>query len=300
MLSTYKQPSHKASAGSMVSLSQDLMLGLDIPTDPIDRYINSLVDHRPGTKQIYRNRLLMLERSIGRPLEDATFDELCAALNRFSKVYFPSTYATCKSALRGFLSYIGRDDLVKRIPNRGSRWIPKRGPTSEQVDLLLEVADFRERVLILIAYSTGLRASEILGSRRYEIPPGLVENIDWELGLIRVMGKGGRFESVPFFLRRKETMRTLRLWLNGRTSGPIFDVKQGAIWKALKSLEKFTGVKLSMCLLRHSNIRSIRRGGGDIFTAAAQARHHDIKSTLAYEFDEPSDLIRLSREREWR
>ncbi len=153
---------------------------LTIPKEPIERFLNTLVDHSKRTKKTYRAYLHMIQDILDISLEVATLDEICLALNWFESHYSDSSYAVCKAALRGFLSYLKRPYLVKHIKNKGVRWIPKRGPTAEQIDLLLEVADFRERVLTLALYGTGLRIAELLGDREKGTPPACVEDVGSE------------------------------------------------------------------------------------------------------------------------
>lgn len=273
---------------------------LAIPGAPIERFINTLVDHSKSTKKTYRAYLNMLEGILKEPLGVASLDNMCAGLNWFKDHYSSSAYAVCKAALRGFLRYIKRPDLIESIPNKGVRWIPRRGPRAEEIDLILEVANFRERALILALYSTGLRIAELLGNQENGIPPARVEDIDWERGVIYVTGKGGNRECAPFFIRRNRAMSTLKLWLNGREHGPIFELSPAHAWRLLSDLGKRIGVKVTPHLLRHSTARSIRRGGGDVYKVKAQLRHKKIESTLAYEYDEPCDLIEAARAREWR
>jgi len=280
-----------------------LELGMDdltIPKDPIERFLNTLIDHSKRTRKTYRAYLHMIQDILEIPLEVATLDEICLALNWFDEHYSDSSYAVCKAALRGLLGYLKRPYLVKYIKNKGVRWIPKRGPTAEQIDLLLKVADFRERVLILTLYSTGLRISELLGDKEKGTPPVCVEDIDWEQGLVYFTGKGGNRECAPFFIRRKQAMSILKLWLNGRTNGPVFKLSPSHAWRLLNNLGKRAGVKLAPHLLRHSTARSVRKGGGDIFDVQAQLRLRKIENALAYEHSEPLDLINAAKEREWR
>jgi len=275
-------------------------VALAIPKEPIERFLNTLVDHSKRTKKTYRAYLHMIQDVLKIPLEVATLDEICLALNWFEEHYSDSSYAVCKAALRGFLGYLKRPYLVKYIKNKGVRWIPKRGPTAEQIDLLLQIADFRERVLILALYSTGLRISELLGDKEKGTPPVCVEDIDWGQGLVYFTGKGGNRECAVFFIRREQAMSILKLWLNGRTSGPIFKLSPSHAWRLLDNLGKCAGIKLAPHLLRHSTARSVRKGGGDIFDVQAQLRLRRIENALAYEHSEPLDLIERAREREWR
>lgn len=271
-----------------------------VPDGGVECFLNTLVGHSKATKKIYRAYLHMLEESSHAPLDLATFDELCSALNLFAERYSPSSYAVCKAALRGFLNYIEKPDLVDRIPNKGVRWLPKRGPIPKQIDMLLEAANFRERTLILVLYSTGIRVGELLGNHQAESPPARAEDIDWENGLLFFISKGGGKDYVPFFLRREQAMRTLQLWLNGRKRGPIFDLSASHAWRMLSNLGRRTGIKLTPHLLRHSTARSMRKGGCDLFEVNAQLRHRSICNTLAYDRAEPLDLIERAREREWR
>jgi site-specific recombinase XerD len=60
-------------------------------------------------------------------------------------------------------------------------------------------------------WATGCRVSEVVGTR--------IENIDWHVGTIKVLGKGNKERLVPIGIR---ALDSLRKYLGERKSGPIF------------------------------------------------------------------------------
>jgi len=266
----------------------------------IEAYLNTLVNHSPATVKVYRAYLRMLQDLLPAPLENAGLDDLCAALNRFSSRYSSSAYAVCKAALRGFLGYLGREDLRRRIRNTPPHWLPRRGPTQEELDSVLERCDLRERAIILTLYSTGARLGEIFGNRAAKRPPARVEDIDWRAGTIRVIQKGGDPGYVAFFLRRTEALRTLRQFLGFRTRGPIFEIGPNHACRLVRRAGARVGLRLTPHLLRHACVRSMREQGIDLFTINSQLRHRKLEMTLRYAQVDRLELIRLAEKTEWR
>lgn len=269
-------------------------LPLEIPDDPVEGYLNSLIDHSPQTVKTYRSVLKALRKLLNPvPLDLATMDELFAALKAFSKRYSAPTFSIVKAALRGFLRHVGRDDLIPRIPNRPLRWTPKKGPTSVEIDRALREANPEDTALVLTLYSTGLRIGELLSAR--------VEDVDWESGKIEVTEKGGGRACAVFFLRRIEAMEALANHIKRKKENdPIFDMTPTTAWRRLRKLGRRVGVKMAPHLLRHSCAQSMRRQGLGLFEVNAQLRHRTLKATLAYEKLDRAELISEAEKREWR
>jgi integrase len=200
------------------------------------------------------------------------------------------------------LRWIGRKEDAEKIPKFNSDWIPPDPITPEQLDQILKFSTLTEKALILTFYSTGARSSEILGNRRYpdRFPPVFVENIDWNEGKIRIIAKGGYIDYLVFWLRRNETIETLKEWLNGRTSGPLFPFCDRLARRYIVRAGARVGIRLYPHLLRHSSAISLLKQGADCVLVNSHLRHKRLDTTKQYLKIVKSDLIEKAKEKEWR
>jgi site-specific recombinase XerD len=149
-------------------------------------------------------------------------------------------------------------------------------------------------------YSTGARAAELMGDRSVRRPPVFVDDVDWEEGRIRIIGKGGNVDCLVFWNRRDETIATLREWLNGRVAGPLFPFSDRYARRLVQRAGARVGVKLWPHLLRHAGITNLIRQNGNLGYVNVHARHVRLDTTKRYLHLTKPDLIRLAQEREWR
>jgi integrase/recombinase XerC len=122
------------------------------------------------------------------------------------------------SALRTFIRYLRREDLVDNNPSALVS-APKQGVTIpshltvDEMNRLLEMPDpstplgRRDRAILELFYASGLRLSELVALD--------VESIDVSRKMVRAMGKGRKERLVPF---NTATADALRAWLKDRGS----------------------------------------------------------------------------------
>jgi integrase/recombinase XerC len=133
-------------------------------------------------------------------------------------------------SVRSFFQFAQRDGLVKQSPAAliQNRRVPRPLPhwlTVAQIEKLISVADnSRDTGLVMFIFDTGCRVSEVCGVR--------VENIQWDERTVIVLGK--RQKERPVIFGRK-TADTLRAYLHGRTTGPLFreerPEQRGYVWR---------------------------------------------------------------------
>lgn len=128
----------------------------------------------------------------------------------------PATLHRTISSLRGFFRWLREEGLVSQDPALGLRRpkLPRKLPlhltASEARDLLVEGDPdnkdaLRDRTILSLLAMTGLRLSELTGLD--------VEDVDFERGCLRVLGKGSKERLVPL----NERARTaLEAWLRER------------------------------------------------------------------------------------
>ena len=121
-----------------------------------------------------------------------------------------ATVARKMSALRTFFRYLVRERILERDPTMGVAG-PKAGHyipvflTVDEVFVLVEEPDerdpygLRDRAIIELIYSTGMRVSELTGCD--------INDLDFETEMVRVKGKGNKERLIPFGRAATEALR---------------------------------------------------------------------------------------------
>lgn len=186
------------------------------------------------------------------------------------------------------------EDPTRRIANpvRPAR-LPKL-MSEAQVEALLEAPQtetalgLRDRAMLETLYATGLRVSELVGLRLHEI------NLD--MGLLRVFGKGSKERLVPL---GEEALGWLRRYLaSGRAalldqqqSDALFVTARGGamtrqmFWTLIKRHGRTAGLavdQLSPHTLRHAFATHLLNHGADLRVVQLLLGHADITTTQIY------------------
>lgn len=163
----------------------------------------------------------------------------------------------------------------------------------EEVDRLLAEPDvstaagLRDKAMIELLYSTGLRVSELCGVR--------VEDLQMELGCLRCIGKGNKERLVPVGKQAvaviAEYMKSARGELLGeQASHYLFVNRRGrpidrvAFWKTLQTYGRKAGLLKSLTphMLRHSFATHLLDRGADLRAVQMMLGHSDISTTQIY------------------
>lgn len=209
-----------------------------------------------------------------------------------------ATVARRLAALKAFFGFLTRVDYLSEEPTAelNSPKLMQRLPrvlTPEEVEKILVVprcntpAGLRDRAMLELAYATGIRVSELVGLN--------LDNINFEAGFVRVLGKGARERMVPLgrIAQRclQEYLERGRPFLSGgKSSMALFINRHGerltrqAFWKMLKKYAKMGGVhkKLSPHTLRHSFATHLLENGADLRVVQELLGHADISTTQVY------------------
>jgi len=205
-------------------------------------------------------------------------------------------------SLRGFFKYALMERLVPRDPteNLESPRIRRSLPTYlrvDEVERLLTSPDLatpvglRDRAMLEVLYSTGLRVSELANLR--------VADMDMRMGCVRCIGKGDKERLVPigrkaiaaveqyvtgarqsFFRPGQPAAHSQILFLTRR--GRIFS--RVSIWKILHDYGIKLGFRgrLTPHKLRHSFATHLLEGGADLRSVQLMLGHADISTTQIY------------------
>ncbi len=208
------------------------------------------------------------------------------------------TIARHISTLRNLYHFLLREGRISSDPTvalpapRQPRPIPKF-LNAGQVETLsaAPAADSpngqRDRAMLAVLYASGLRVSELCGL--------LLSEVDLEMGLLKVNGKGGKQRLVPVGAPALAEVRAyladgrLKL-LKGRGSRYLFVTRLGGrmtrqcFWKTLEGYGKKAGIfnGLTPHVLRHTFATHLLEGGADLRSVQTMLGHADISTTQIY------------------
>lgn len=188
-----------------------------------------------------------------------------------------------KKVLKNPMEYIELPKAKKTLPKTLS---------IEEIDKLLDINltdafSFRNKAMLELMYSSGLRVSELINVK--------IHDIDTSNCIIRIMGKGSKERIVPLgdyairyielYLkehREKLIKRELNdyLFLNNHGSKMT---RQG-FFKILKGIAREKNIKteFSPHTLRHSFATHLLNGGADLRSIQEMLGHSDISTTQIY------------------
>jgi integrase/recombinase XerD len=215
----------------------------------------------------------------------------------------PRSVARGVAAVRGLYKFLVIDRRLERNPAEELRpphaWpaLPKL-LSIEQVDLLIAQPDvstprgLRDRAMIEMLYATGMRVSELIGTR--------AADLHLEAGYLTCIGKGNKERLIPIgdqatdwvtrYQREgrpalvprgaERASAAARLFVNAR-GRPLSRV---GFWKILKAYGLRAGLphSLSPHVLRHSFATHLLEHGADLRAIQTMLGHADLSTTQIY------------------
>jgi integrase/recombinase XerD len=200
--------------------------------------------------------------------------------------------------VRGFFRFAVREARLERDPMENLK-APRvfqalpRFLSPAQVEALLAAPDtdtplgLRDRAILEVMYATGMRASELTGLE--------TENVDLQVGLVKVFGKGRKERLVPL---GRVAGRWVERYLSEVRGGlarkgrvPVLFLSQRGtrlsrmgLWGLVRRHAVAAGVEriLTPHVLRHSFASHLLERGADLRSLQAMLGHADISTTQIY------------------
>jgi integrase/recombinase XerD len=217
--------------------------------------------------------------------------------NLRKKKYSSTTIYRIYCSLKEFFKYIEKKNVVGSNPMEDMS-SPKRAKklpqvlSENEIEKILTVIDSnnlkgkRDYAIVEFMYGTGIRISELIQMK--------VNNILWEYGVVRVMGKGNKERLVPigyyakkavneYLNYRRRNMKKIvdseYLFLNLRGKS----LSRSGVWRILKEYFVKIGVpEAHPHTLRHSFATHMLNKGADIRYVQEMLGHSDIITTQIY------------------
>ena len=266
---------------------------------PVAEFLRHLAVERQGsahTLDAYRRDLDALQAWAGRQGQDLlaldahALRAFVAAEHR--RGLSPKSLQRRLSACRSLYRWLLRQGRIAASPAEGVRApkAPRKLPQVLDVDeavQLVEVATDvplgrRDRALLELFYSSGLRLSEACALRW--------RDLDFEQGLVSVLGKGNKQRIVPVGSHACSALRDWRAESGGGDDAPVFPGRGGkplgarAVQLRFKQLAMKQGVlkRIHPHLLRHSFASHVLESSGDLRGVQELLGHADIATTQIY------------------
>jgi integrase/recombinase XerD len=203
-----------------------------------------------------------------------------------------SSAARRVSTLKRFYRYCLRERHIKADPTLKLD-PPKRAPrfpkslSEADVEGLLAAPDtatplgLRDRAMLETLYATGLRVSELVALKTFEV------NLD--ANVLRAMGKGSKERLVPLGEEAADWISKYLRTRNGK-SNTLFITSRGggmtrqAFWHLIRryGARAIPGKKLSPHVLRHAFATHLINHGADLRVVQLLLGHADISTTQIY------------------
>ena len=272
--------------------------------------ISSFLTHVKVEKGLASNTVAAYQRDLGKfnafaqkrrlTLEAVSRDDLVDFLAGLYRQKLESkSVARHLVSLRNFFRFAQIHELIAADPsvNLESPKVRRSLPgylRLEEVERLLAQPDaktalgLRDRAMLEVLYSAGLRVSELIGMR--------VTDLDSKVGCVRCIGKGDKERIVPVGKKAlgmvEKYLRDARPKLVRKAPGSptLFVNRRGGalsrvgVWKILSAYGRRAGLRVPLTphTLRHSFATHLLERGADLRSVQLMLGHADISTTQIY------------------
>lgn len=214
----------------------------------------------------------------------------------------PISVARALAAVRTFLKFLTGEGVLPADPSalvsRPKLW--RRLPevlSREDAGTLCEAPEaeakaggrlsWRDRAILELLYASGLRVSELCDLK--------LEDLDFQMGIVRVTGKGSKTRVVPVGHDAIETVSRYVTLLRPKYAGPkdedrLFLSRTGrpmdriAVWALVKRHGRVAGIPgdYSPHTFRHSFATHLLEGGANLRAVQEMLGHANISTTELY------------------
>lgn len=268
--------------------------------DRVEDYIKYISIERQLSKNTvdsYKRDLIDFFTKEKKDYKDIKRNDITNYIMKISKEKNPKTVNRHIVSINNFFKYLCKINLIKENPcdDIVGLKLPKTIPhvlSEEEINKLLDINcnnafDYRNKAMLELMYSSGLRVSELLNLE--------LNNIDIEMNIVRCFGKGSKERIVPINdYATKALIEYIDIYrktlLKNKTSNILFLNSRGmklsrqGFYKILKTIAKEKGIQkeLSPHTIRHSVATHLIDHGADLRTVQVILGHENIETTQIY------------------
>lgn len=269
-----------------------------------EKYIEEFIDYLRFEKKYSENTISSYKRDLNKTNTYIKKDfaklnkkDIQNYIQKISKSKNASSVSRSISTLKSFYKFLELNKYTNKTPlttitnPKTVKKLPKI-LSEEEIEKLLDINlktdfDYRNKAMLELMYSSGLRVSEIINLN--------VNDIDLSNASVRIFGKGSKERIIPlndyaidalnnYILTHRRSLfkhgESNYLFLNNHGNKMT---RQG-FFKILKKIAKEKGIKseLSPHTLRHSFATHLLKHGADLRSIQELLGHSDISTTQIY------------------
>ena len=277
-----------------------LRLEKALSANSIDAYLTDL------------DKLTNFVESEGKKYADVTYDDLQQFVARLHDIgIHPRSQARIISGIKSFYRFLFLDDYITTDPTEllESPKIGLKLPevlTVNEINSILDTIDLtlpegqRNRAMLEVLYSCGLRVSELVSLR--------FTDVYFDEGFIKVEGKGSKQRLVPI---SETAIKEIKNYLYDRNHVAVkkgfedilFLSRRGTalsrimVFHIIKQQTEMAGIKknVSPHTFRHSFATHLLEGGADLRSVQILLGHADMNATELYTHVQSERLLQIHR-----
>ena len=269
-----------------------------------EKYIEEFIDYLRFEKKYSENTISSYKRDLNKTNTYINKDfaklnkkDIQNYIQKLSKSENASSVSRCISTLKSFYKFLELNKYTNKTPlttitnPKTVKKLPKI-LSEEEIEKLLDINlktdfDYRNKAMLELMYSSGLRVSELINLN--------VNDIDLSNASVRIFGKGSKERIIPlndyaidalnnYILNHRRSLfkhgESNYLFLNNHGNKMT---RQG-FFKILEKIAKEKGIKseLSPHTLRHSFATHLLKHGADLRSIQELLGHSDISTTQIY------------------
>lgn len=269
-----------------------------------EKYIEEFIDYLRFEKKYSENTISSYKRDLNKTNTYIKKDfaklnkkDIQNYIQKISKSENASSVSRCISTLKSFYKFLELNKYTSLNPlttitnPKTVKKLPKI-LSEEEIEKLLDINlktdfDYRNKAMLELMYSSGLRVSELINLN--------VNDIDLSNASVRIFGKGSKERIIPlndyaidalnnYILTHRRSLfkhgESNYLFLNNHGNKMT---RQG-FFKILEKIAKEKGIKseLSPHTLRHSFATHLLKHGADLRSIQELLGHSDISTTQIY------------------
>ncbi len=266
----------------------------------IEEFLNYLSfekKYSENTVESYKRDLNDFDNYFKKEIKKINHEDIKNYIQNLGKNLEAKTISRHISSLKSFYKYLKLTNQIKTSPlaNINNPKTQRKLPnilTEDEVNDLLDINlktdfDFRNKAMLELMYSSGLRVSELINLK--------VNDIDIQNEVVRIFGKGSKERIIPLDEYATEALNNyindhrFNLFKHGENNYLFLNnhgnqmTRQG-FFKILKkiALEKNIKKDFSPHTLRHSFATHLLKHGADLRSIQELLGHSDISSTQIY------------------
>lgn len=266
----------------------------------IEEFLNYLSfekKYSENTVESYKRDLNDFDNYFKKEIKKINHEDIKNYIQNLGKNLEAKTISRHISSLKSFYKYLKLTNQIKTLPlaNINNPKTQRKLPnilTEDEVNDLLDINlktdfDFRNKAMLELMYSSGLRVSELINLK--------VNDIDIQNEVVRIFGKGSKERIIPLDEYATEALNNyindhrFNLFKHGENNYLFLNnhgnqmTRQG-FFKILKkiALEKNIKKDFSPHTLRHSFATHLLKHGADLRSIQELLGHSDISSTQIY------------------